>query len=132
MEDLEEGMPVSVSFSSRPGESFSGEIRRLPYPYGSGERNDEDTSVRISFHEADVELIFEVGDRVSVQITIAEKDDVLWLPPAAVREFNGREFVIVQDESGNQRRVDILIGLQGRDKYEILDGLQEGELIIGQ
>lgn len=132
MAEMEEGMAVSISFASMPGEAFTGTIRRLPYPFGSGDRQAEDTAIRFSFDGPGAAEDFSVGDRVTVRIVIAERGNVLWLPPAAIREFTGREFVVVQDASGNQRRVDITIGIRGQDRVEILEGLQEGETIIGQ
>jgi len=132
MEGMEEGMPVSVSLSSRPGEVFTGFIRQLPYPFGSGGRDDEDQSARIAFDDPEVTASFTVGDRVTITILIAERDGVLWLPPAAIRDFNGRKFVVVQDELGNQRRVDITLGIEGEDRIEIVDGLLGGEVVVGQ
>ncbi len=131
MEEMEEGMRVSIRFATRPGEVFIGQIRRLPFPYGTGDRANEDSSVRIRFDDPSVANVFDFGDRVSVQILISERANTLFLSPAAIREFNGRLFVVVVDESGNQRRVDIETGIKGRDRVEILNGLVEGEVVIG-
>ncbi|UCC61429.1 MAG: secretion protein HlyD, partial [Anaerolineae bacterium] len=60
-----------------------------------------------------------------------EKDDVLWLPPAAIRTFQGREFVIVQ-EADRQRRADVQIGIESQDRVEILEGLEEDQIVVGQ
>ena len=132
MEGMEQGMPVTIALASRPGEVFSGYIRQLPYPFGSGSRDDEDQSTRITFDDLDLVVSFTVGDRVSITVLIAERDDVLWLSPAAIRDFNGRKFVVVQDDQGNQRRVDVTLGIEGDNRVEILDGVQEGEVVVGQ
>jgi len=55
--------------------------------------------------------------------------DTLWLPPQAVRTFEGRSFVVIQ-EGGAQRRMDVRIGIRSDDRLEILDGLVEGQTVI--
>ena len=70
-----------------------------------------------------------LGDLVRVTIVLEETDDALWLPPDAIRTFQSSEFVIVQDD-GQQRRVDVELGIQTQDQVEILRGLQEGQLVI--
>ena len=132
MEGMEEGMPVSISLANRPGEAYPGFIRLLPYPFGSIGRQDEDQSTHIRFDNPDSAAEFEMGDRLTIAILIAEQKDVLWLPPAAIRDFNGRKFVVVQDEQGNQRRADITVGIEGEDRVEVVEGLTEGEVVVGQ
>jgi hypothetical protein len=53
------------------------------------------------------------------------------LPPAAIRTFSGRKFVLV-DNQGRQSRVDVTIGIESAERVEIKDGLQENQIIIGQ
>jgi multidrug efflux pump subunit AcrA (membrane-fusion protein) len=132
--DLIEGMEAGVSLSSFPGETWQGTIRRLPYPYGSGGGTERlagvvDESVRVSLVGDYSEL--ELGDLARVKVILEEIDDALWLPPAAIRTFQGRNFVIVQDED-RQRRADVTIGIEGKDRTEILEGLAEGQIIVGQ
>jgi multidrug efflux pump subunit AcrA (membrane-fusion protein) len=62
---------------------------------------------------------------------LEQNDNVLWLPPAAIRTFEGRKFVVVQDGSV-QTRVDVKVGIEGDDRSEILDGLTEGQTVLGQ
>ena len=133
LEDMIEGQEAIVTLSAYPGEVWGGTVRRLPYPYGSGGGTeglvDEDKSARISL-EGDLSDL-ELGDLARVLIVLEKKDDVLWLPPEAIRTFQGREFVIVQ-EGDRQRRVDVTVGIESEDRVEILDGLEEGQIIVGQ
>ena len=39
---------------------------------------------------------FDVGDRMNYTVVIEERDDVLWLPQSAIRQFSGRNFIVVQ------------------------------------
>lgn len=134
MSELSEGMEVVAEFVNRPGQKIKGVIRRLPYPYGSTKPaegvNDEDQSVRITLIDADQkDLGFDVGDRLRVTVELDRSEDTLWLPPQAVRTFEGRNFVVVQ-EAGGQRRVDVTLGIRGTDRVEILDGLEEGQTVV--
>ena len=63
-------------------------------------------------------------------VLIEERDDVLWLPQSAIRQFSGRNFIVVQNE-GVQQRVDVRLGLEGDGRVEILEGAEEGQTVIG-
>jgi len=134
LQDLAEGMPVTISLSSRPGELFAGLVRRLPYPYGGGGRSQgvetEDTSTRIALEVPPEELGLDQGDLVRVEVILEQKESVFWLPPQAIRTFDGRKFVVVQDGDA-QRRVDIKVGIEGEDRVEIEEGLTAGQIIVG-
>jgi hypothetical protein len=71
-----------------------------------------------------------LGEAASAVIEVEKRENVLWLPPAALRIFQGRDFVFVE-ENGVQRRVDVLLGLSSADRVEILEGLSEGQTVLG-
>ena len=62
-------------------------------------------------------------------IVTARKESALWLPPQAIRNFQGRRFVVVKDTEG-ERRADVKLGLQGEDRVEVLSGVLEGQVVI--
>ncbi|MFN2224166.1 MAG: efflux RND transporter periplasmic adaptor subunit [Candidatus Promineifilaceae bacterium] len=126
------GQAATISLRSRPEVEMSGFVRQLPYPYGGGttEASEDDTAVRIAFDDPDVPL--EMGELASVVIVLEEKSDALWLPPAAIRTFQGRNFVVVQDEDGSQRRVDVRLGIENEERVEILEGLERGQMVVGE
>lgn len=135
VEDMVEGMPVSLVLVSRPGVELTGEIRRLPYPYGSGGSGQSveemDKSTRVSIDQSAADAGFELGDLVRVTVELERKDDVLWVPPQALRTFDGRRFAVVQEEDA-QRRVDVTTGIQTQERVEVVEGLEEGQIVIGQ
>ena len=73
----------------------------------------------------------ELGDLVKTIVTVTKKDDALWLPPQAIRTFEGRKFVVIKEGAG-QRRVDVKTGIESQDRVEILDGLTAGQQVLGQ
>ncbi|MFO7697814.1 MAG: efflux RND transporter periplasmic adaptor subunit, partial [Anaerolineae bacterium] len=131
LDKMSEGMVANLVLSQYPGQLLTGEIYQLPYPYGGGggtALEDVDKKTRISFDPGDLDL--KPGDLVKVDVTVAQAVDALWLPPAAIRTFSGRSFVVIQD-GGTERRVDVSLGIQGLDRVEILEGLEQGQVVVG-
>lgn len=132
MSRLTEGMEVSVAFSQYPDQEVRGVITKLPYPYGSGGGSsvqETDVSTHIQYDAGD--LVLRPGNIAQITAVIEVKEDALWLPPITVREVSGRRFVIVE-EGGRQRRVDVQAGIISADRIEILEGLEEGQVVLGQ
>ncbi|MGC9522466.1 MAG: efflux RND transporter periplasmic adaptor subunit [Anaerolineae bacterium] len=134
MSELSEGMEVVAEFVNRPGNEFTGMIRRLPYPYSGGglgeDVRDEDPSVRITLDNADeTGYEYELGDRLRMTVELERSENTLWLPPQAVRTFEGRSFVVVQ-EGGAQIRRDVRLGIKGEGCIEILEGVEEGQTVV--
>lgn len=119
------GQPVSVTLNSVPGKVYRGVVRRLPQTGTATTATDR--SVRVTVEDADADL--KEGDLARVTIITARKDSALWLPPQAIRNFQGRRFVVVRDNEG-ERRADVKLGLQSDDRVEILSGVLEGQVVI--
>lgn len=131
LQQLSEGLVAFGTFPSRPETTFPMTIRQLPFPFGTGAQgNEADSLVRVSFANPAQASELSIGDRIEVAILLDSRDGVLWLPPAAVREFNGRLFVVVQ-EGETQQRLDVKIGLQNDNQVEIISGVSEGQLVVG-
>jgi macrolide-specific efflux system membrane fusion protein len=124
-----EGMPVVVTPNSQPNLQWSGKIRQLPSPYGTG--SSEDQTIHIVLDQIPSTGDLKFGDTVTVLVQQANKTGILWLPPTAIREVGGRTFVIINATNG-PKRVDIEVGLKTADKVEIISGLEEGQVVIGQ
>jgi multidrug efflux pump subunit AcrA (membrane-fusion protein) len=132
MEKLSEGQAAMVTPVEYPGQERPATILSLPYPYGSGggtsELEDKDRYTHLEVDLAGLEV--EPGDLVRATVVLEQKEDVLWLPPAAIRSFEGRKFVVVQEGAG-QRQVDVILGIESEDRVEIEEGLEEGLVVVG-
>ncbi len=124
--ELAEAMPLTIQRASIPGNVYTGTISSLPSPYGLA----TDDFVHVAFDEQPPVDEFNVGDRMSFTVVVEERGDVLWLPISAIRQFSGRNFIVVQNE-GVQRRVDVRLGLEGGGRVEILEGAEENQTVIG-
>jgi HlyD family secretion protein len=130
---LSEGQSVEIRLLSRPDLVIPGVIRRMPAPYGSGGSGVvQDRDVTTRFQVVDVRgQQFEAGVTVArVSIVLERKENALWLPPEAIRSFEGRRFVIVR-EGERERRVAVRVGIETEERVEILEGLNEGDVVVG-
>lgn len=123
------GMEVTVNPIGKDIPVAQGTIRALPYPYGNAENESTDGSVQVALDQSPDQLGYQVGDMVSMRIILEEKAGMLWLPLPAVREFEGRYFVIVR-EGDAERRLDVKVGIVDDDRIEIEEGLTEGQVVV--
>ncbi len=132
MQQLKQGMPIKATPFNLLAEPIDGVLRKLPYPYngGSVDMTDQDQSTRFTLNVTPEEANLALGDLLQITVEIQKRSGVLWLPPQAIRTFEGRRFVIISQD-GVQQRVDVKLGLQSDDRVEITEGLQEGQTIIG-
>jgi membrane fusion protein, macrolide-specific efflux system len=126
---IEQGMEVVVKPRRNTGETLQGTVRWVFR--GFVDEGVGDDTVRITLDKAPQDAGYKVNDQVDVIIVLDRSDNTLWLPPYAIRKFEGRTFVVVQ-EGELQRRVDVRLGVVGEDRVEIIEGLEEGQTIIGQ
>ncbi|MHB0875284.1 MAG: efflux RND transporter periplasmic adaptor subunit [Anaerolineae bacterium] len=135
---LQEGMIAGIVFSDYPSDRLTGTVRLLPYPYGTGTVASsssaaaaEDKSTRISIDDLQG-IDLEPGQLAKVNVVLESKPDVLMLPIQAIRTFEGRRFVVVQEADGTQRRVDVKVGITSADQdVEITEGVEEGWIVVG-
>ena len=134
MKQLAEGQLADISLLSRPDLPLPGVIRQMPAPYGSGGSGavqERDRTTRFTILDLKGQTIQAGVTIVKIKIVLEHKDNVLWLPPEAIRSFEGRRFVVVR-EGERERRVTIRTGIETDEKIEILEGLEEGDIVVGQ
>jgi RND family efflux transporter MFP subunit len=125
---LSVGQPCLLTMSNYPSKVFHGTVRRLPSSaYGSSVQED-DPSTRVTILDADVKL--QRGEIVRVEAILQQKPSVLWIPPDALRTFQGKDFVLLVDGDA-QRRVPVKVGVKTDDRVEIVDGLTAGQIVLG-
>jgi multidrug efflux pump subunit AcrA (membrane-fusion protein) len=122
---LSPGMEVVVEPYERPDAAqIPGVIRYVP----TGAPGETDKTTRISLNSSPEDAQLGLSDLVRVKTIIESKTNVLWLPPQAIRSFEGRRFVVVQDDQG-LHRVDVQTGVEGSEAVEIVSGLTEGQIV---
>ena len=128
---IQQGMDVIISLATRPGVLVTGKVRKLPSITSTDSTTtlNQDTSTRISMDTDPAKLQLAIGDIVQVKVILQNKKATLYVPPQAIRTFEGRTFAVVQDGQG-QRRVDVKVGITNEDQTEILEGLTEGQVVV--
>jgi multidrug efflux pump subunit AcrA (membrane-fusion protein) len=127
--DLAVGQVVTVTHRLARDRPFQARVVAMPVQQ-LGDRMQGSTAqvVRITLPKDMVRA--SIGDFVEIAAVNDLHEDVLFLPPAAIRRFSGRIFAVVQ-EGGRQRRVDLAPGLETPNQIEILSGLREGDVVVG-
>jgi multidrug efflux pump subunit AcrA (membrane-fusion protein) len=114
---------VSCFFENDPNTIHNGFVREFPkMPPGVANLQ--------AFIQLEGNVQLEVSRLARCLTTLGKRDNVMWLPPAAVRNFQGRRFVIIQEADGRQRRTDVEIGLEATDRVEIKSGVNVGDVVI--
>ncbi|GAB4445384.1 MAG: efflux RND transporter periplasmic adaptor subunit [Anaerolineae bacterium] len=125
LDELAVGMAAMVAPLDQPGNTVDGAVSYVPFRSQTG-----DMTVRVALERQATDAGFELRQRVQVTVVLQQKENVLWVPPQAVRTFEGRRFVVVQD-GDVQQRVDVKLGLQNSDQIEITEGLTAGQIVVG-
>lgn len=125
---LELGMPVVIATGSGIRKEMTGAIYRLPSA-GLNADADQESRLRIAVDGRIEDAGYALDDLVQVKVLLNISENTLWLPPQAIRAYEGRRFVVLQ-EGSLQRRVDVKLGLLSEDRVEILEGLTDGQVVI--
>ena len=121
---LEEGMPVEVTTSAWPGESFQGKIAVINPFLDSDTRT---MRVRIDLENPDLKLRPEMFVNVRLKIDAGEQ---LAVPVNAVMPTGEHNIVFVDKGGGKLQPRFVELGPQYGDYYEIKSGLREGERVV--
>lgn len=118
---LSVGMTGACQLANQPETAVGCIVRQIPLS-----NQDADQTTRVAASLEDVPD----GQLVEVTVPLDIREDVLWLPPAAIRTFQNRVFVVVQTPEG-PRAMDVEIGLETDDRVEIISGVNEGDVVEG-
>lgn len=128
LRELAEGQLAEVRLLSRPDLPLPALVRRIPAG-GSGAVAAEDRTTRVQITDVRGETLA-LGAVARVRVVLEQKENALLLPPEAIRAFEGRSFVLVR-EGEVERRVPVRVGIETPERVEILEGLAEGDVVIG-
>jgi multidrug efflux pump subunit AcrA (membrane-fusion protein) len=106
---------------NRPDQAVQSIVRRVPTS-----ARDSDQTTRVA---AQLDTLAS-GTIVELKLPKKVRPNVLWLPPVAIRTFQGRTFVVVRTTDG-PRSQDVTVGLQTKDRVEIIAGVNEGDIVEG-
>jgi RND family efflux transporter MFP subunit len=124
VQDVHVGDPVQVRVESLGGKTFSGTISRFT--------SDIDDNTRKMITEIEVpnpDLEIDPGMYCTVGLTVEKHTNALAIPiQAVVAGQTPTVFALNQDNQIEVRPVQL--GLETPDKYEVLSGLKEGDMVV--
>jgi HlyD family secretion protein len=125
---LEPNQPVEVSFDAIPELTRTGTVVAIA-PTGTDIQGVTSYYASIVLNELDPRL--KDGLTAVANVVVAQKDDVLVVPNAAVLQGGGGTGVVtVLEGDGAQRQVQVELGLQGDSVTEVVSGLEEGQQVV--
>ena len=122
------GQAVTVTLDALPGQSFDGEITEID-PNGENSGGSTKYSVTVEFPRTEDML---TGMNAAVRVQLAENDDLLLIPLAAVQEDADGIYVCTgYDKKSDEptKPVAITTGLSDGENVEVLSGLSEGDTV---
>lgn len=119
------GQPAEVRLPARPGEVFEGEV---DYVYPNLDPRTRTLRARLRF--ANPDEAFRPDMYANVRIFAGPRDDVLSIPRQALIRTGRTERVVVAQDEGRFRAVEVVSGMESGDWIEIREGLEEGDRVV--
>lgn len=130
--DGPDGMPALIRLDAKRGVSLRGRVSRVaPLP----DNQNPWLSPGVKVYPAFVELLdrpegLKPGMTAEVEIVLAELEDVLHVPIAAVFSRDSQSFCYRVKPGGGYERVAVTVGQTSDTHAQILEGLREGETVL--
>jgi HlyD family secretion protein len=129
---LEENEPVKITWDALPNKTWSGRTEIIPKQVVPREARSVG-ELLCSVNNENLELLPNIN--VNVRINSRERLGVLSVPRGAVEAEGGRRYVYVVKENqlgvgrSTLEKREIHVGIADATNYEVVSGLQEGELV---
>ena len=121
------GQTAKITINDFPGVILDGVLVGLPAQYATAQADISDNSAifQVEWPKAGAE----VDMRARLEIAIQHREDTLVVPTRVIHSTGRRRYVETL-EDGVKRTRNVELGIVGDDIVEILDGLEEGMVVI--
>lgn len=123
---LKIGQPATMTFDALPDKTIVGSVVSIDR-LGATTSGVTTYNVEVSFDETDENI--RPGMSVNANIITAQKNGVLLVPNAAVQP-QGEENIVTLVRDGTNVTVPVILGASNDVQTEIVEGLQEGDLVV--
>lgn len=124
VKDVKLGDAVAVRVDSLNGKTFTGKIARFTHEVDDSTRT---MITEIEVPNPDLELI--PGMYATVVLKVEKHEQALAVPTEAVGGGKAHTVYVVNPDHQIEAR-DVKLGLETPDKFEVLSGLKEGDLVV--
>ncbi len=124
--DVQAGQALELRVPAFPGELFDAQVSAvLPEADAAGR------VVRVRAEMDNPRSRLRPGMTARVSVLVGQGAPVLQLPADAVIRSGRRDLVMLIEEPGLYRPVEVLTGMETGDAIEIREGLEEGQRVVG-
>ncbi|OUS75852.1 hypothetical protein B1748_15610 [Paenibacillus sp. MY03] len=130
LEEVEVGMEAEIAYG---GQTLRGIVTQSPSsaPETDDEQLAEKYARTIYFELADTGIKPELHTTADIVIILLEKENVILIPRSAVLTLIGRNYVKILD-GDSVKEIDVELGINTLSGVEIIEGLEEGQMVILQ
>ncbi len=120
------GMPAEIALDAFPGQRFSGSLTEIAPSVTRDLRGNRSVAIRVGL-TPDTRL--RVGMSADVDVVVAMRENVLWVPPNAVIG-RGTDRAVLAVVNSTARRHPIQVGISTWEAVEVTRGVREGDRVI--
>ncbi|MDH4583090.1 efflux RND transporter periplasmic adaptor subunit [Pseudomonas sp. BN415] len=122
---IAQGQAVEARLPAFPGEVLAGTLDAiLP------ETNQDSRTLRMRVELPNADGRLRPGMTAQVRLNRSTDQNVLWLPSEAIIRTGRRALVMVAEEGGRYRPVEIRLGPESADRTVVTQGLTEGQQVV--
>ncbi len=122
---ITEGQSIEARLPAFPGIVFNGKVSAiLP------DTNPDSRTLRVRVELANADGRLRPGMTAQVRLNHPTGQDKLWVPTEAVIRTGKRALVMLAEEAGHYRPVEVRLGQESDGKTVILKGLEEGQEVV--
>jgi len=122
---ITEGQAIEARLPAFPGTVFNGKVSAiLP------DTNPDSRTLRVRVELANTEGRLRPGMTAQVRLNRSTGQDSLWVPSEAVIRTGKRALVMLAEDAGHYRPVEVRLGEESDGKTMILQGLEEGQKVV--
>ncbi len=130
---LKKGLPVFIKISSAPDVIFNGVVDSVSSVPTSANwyqphLKEYQTVIRLTDSGEKLKKL-RPGLSAEIEIIVSERENILQIPVQAIIGVGDKNFAYVIDGSEFKRR-DLVLGTSNNKSVEILDGLEEGQVVV--
>jgi HlyD family secretion protein len=125
---VSEGLSADVTLDAFPGKKFKGTVLQVD-DVGTNTQGVITYNVTIGLNQGSDQI--KPGMTADVDITVDEAKNVLSVPNAAIKPYQGKKAVQVLDKKTKQLKyIPVTVGIKGEARTQVISGVSEGQEVI--
>jgi RND family efflux transporter MFP subunit len=124
---LKDGQKATITFATRPGETYSGKVTHID-PTATTTGRLVRYGVTIDLGNRPARLL--LGQSATVQVLTGQADGALYVPSQALRTSGDGTTTVTVQNGGRQVRRTVKLGVRGDQYIQIVSGLTDGDQVV--